>query len=127
MKIMRMLSPVAILLSLAWVCAAETPQVLSLEPKKVRPGTIVTATGLFLDKDRVGDAFLTDHRLDLQMKVLEQNAHTMKLRVPPFVKPGRQQLLLQTAGDEPKLLEQPVYVLVEIEEPAVGRNSSAKP
>ena len=33
--------------------------------------------------------------------------------MPPFAKPGRMQVLALTKGDDPKLLEQPLYVVIE--------------
>lgn len=94
----------------------EVPQVLTIEPRNAKPGTVVSVTGNYLDKTKVDDAFLTDHRFDLKVKVLEQTPTSIKFRVPPFIKPGRHQLLLQTSGDVPKLLEQPVYLSVELED-----------
>ena len=118
------------------VAANEVPQVLTIEPRNAKPGTVVSVTGNFLDKTKVDDAFLTDHRFDLKVKVLEQTPTSIKFRVPPFIKPGRHQLLLQTAGETPKLLEQPVYLSVELEdlaevrkdpEPAKDKDKSSSP
>jgi hypothetical protein len=104
------------LLAASAIATAEVPQVLTIEPKNAKPGTVVSVTGVSLDQTKVDDAFLTDHRFDLKVKVLEQTPTSMKFRVPPFIKAGRQQLLLQTTGDVPKLLEQPVFLLIEIED-----------
>jgi hypothetical protein len=98
------------------VSSGQVPQVLTIEPKNAKPGTVVSVTGNFLDKTRVDDTFLTDHGFDLKVKVLEQTPTSIKFRVPPFIKPGRHQLLLQTTGDNPALLEQPVYLSIELDE-----------
>ena len=69
-----------------------------------------------MGKSKVDEVFLTDHRFDLKVKVLEQTETILKIRVPPFVKPGRQQLLFLTKGTNPVYLEQPLFVLVEFED-----------
>lgn len=93
-----------------------SPQAVQMEPKVVRPGSVITITGVALGKPSVEEVFLTDQRFDMKVKVLEQTDTTLKVRVPPLAKPGRQQLLLRVGGDRPVYLEQPVYVLVEVEE-----------
>ena len=83
--------------------------------------------GRFAEKAKVDDAFLTDHRFDLKVKVLEQTPTSLKFRIPPFIKPGRHQLLLQTSGDSPKLLEQPVYVTIDIDDVQVADKDKKYP
>ncbi len=61
------------------------------------------------------EVYLTDHTFDMKVKVLDQTEDYIEFRVPPFVKPGRLQLLVKTTGKEPVLLEQPVYINVEEE------------
>lgn len=99
---------------------AQSTQAQSISPKIAQPGTIVSITGVGLDKAKVDEVFLTDHRFDLQVKVLEQTATTLKIRVPPFVKPGRQEIMFQTAGDAPRLLEQPIYLNILVPEPVTA-------
>lgn len=88
------------------------PQTDRLEPRTAQVGTVITITGKALDKEHVDEVYLTDHRFDMKVKVLEQSDTTLKIRVPPFAKPGRLQLLLLTSGDKPAYLEQPLYVQV---------------
>ena len=95
-----------------------SPQATFAEPKVVKPGTVITIRGVALGSKDVAEVFLTDQRFDMKVKVLEQTDNSLKIRVPPFAKPGRQQLLLLTSGKSPAYLEQPVYVLVEIDEEA---------
>jgi len=100
-----------------------SPHATRMDPKVAKPGTIVTITGVALDKGNVEEVYLTDHRFDMKVKVLEQSAESLKIRVPPFAKAGRQQLLILTAGNRPAYLEQPVYITVELdEEPAKSEN-----
>ena len=93
-----------------------SPEASRMEPRIVKPGMIVTITGVALGQSKVDEVYLTDHRFDLKVKVLEQSETSMKIRVPPFVKAGRQQLLILSKGKDPAYLEQPVFVLVELDE-----------
>ncbi|BDC47693.1 hypothetical protein F183_A00090 [Bryobacterales bacterium F-183] len=99
-----------LLFSLAANLSAQSAQTESLEPRVAKAGTVITIKGVSLDKDRVDEVYLTDHRFDLQVKVLKQSATSLEVRVPPFVKPSRLQLLYLTGGDKPVYLEQPFFV-----------------
>lgn len=87
-----------------------------MEPRIAKPGTVITITGAALDKSKVEEVFLTDHRFDMKVKVLEQSDKILKIRVPPHAKPGRQQLLMLTSGENGAYLEMPLYVTIESEE-----------
>jgi hypothetical protein len=92
------------------------PQITSVTPKVVKPGDSVTVTGVSLGEDRVDEVYLSDHKFDMKVKVLEQTAKMIKFRVPPLSKPGRMQLLMLMKAekeDDPKLLELPAYLLIE--------------
>ena len=89
------------------------PQTEKVEPRVGKPGTVIKIWGKSLDAAHVEEVYLTDHRFDMKVKVLEQSATQLVIRVPPFVKPGRLQLLLLTAGNNPAYLEQPWFVLIE--------------
>lgn len=104
---------VSVLTKLCWAGEMAAPQVDSMEPKSGKPGTVLVVTGVSLNKEKVDEVYLTDHRFDIKVKVLEQTATTIKVRIPPFAKPGRHQLLFLTGGDTPTYLEQPAYVQVE--------------
>jgi hypothetical protein len=90
-----------------------SPQATKMEPRSGKAGTVVTILGMSLGKEAVDEVYLTDHRFDLKVKVLEQTGDKIKIRIPPFVKPGRQQLLFLTTGKNPIYLEQPIWVQVE--------------
>jgi len=115
---------IAILLAAVGLCLGQNPspqmstQAKRMEPQTIKPGDILTITGLSLGKDRVDEVYLTDHRFDLKMKVLEQSDTVLKIRVPAFAKAGRQQLLVLTAGKDPAYLEMPAFVLIEVDEVA---------
>jgi hypothetical protein len=96
------------------------PQMTEISQKTAKPGEIITVTGQGLNPKNIDEIYLTDHKFDMRVKVLEQKDTTIKFRVPPFAKPGRTQLLFLTRGDEPKLLEQPVFLLIEDPETEVA-------
>jgi hypothetical protein len=110
----RMIARTALMASaLCGLLAAEAPQATTLSPSTASPGSELNVKGLFLGKDKVQEVYLTDHKFDLRVKVLEQTDTSIKFRIPPFAKAGRMQLMLLVPGKIPKLLEQPVYVTVE--------------
>jgi TonB family protein len=89
------------------------PQADRLEPRTAKVGSVLTVSGKGLGKEAVDEVFLTDHRFDMKVKVLEQSDSTLKIRIPPFAKPGRLQLLFLTAGEKAVYLEQPLYVQID--------------
>ena len=99
----------------------QAPQVSGMAPKSAKPGQVLDITGISLDASKIDEVFLTDHKFDMRVKVLEQNDKLIKFRVPPFAKPGRMQLLLLTKGEEPKLLEVPAYVVIEDNATEIGQ------
>ena len=112
---MRLLLLVGMLSSVCCFAAVDgdAPQMNTLSAKTAKPGDIVEISGVGLDSAKIDEIYLTDHKFDMKVKVLEQKENLIKMRVPPFAKPGRMQLLVLTKGDETKLLEQPLYLLIE--------------
>jgi IPT/TIG domain len=113
---MRLITP-ALLLALCCFASDElAPQISTVLPRIVKPGDTVTVTGVSLGDDRVDEVYLSDHKFDMKVKVLEQDSKVIKFRVPPFAKPGRMQLLMLMKAEkeeDPKLLELPAYLLIE--------------
>src|ERR1700722_16595681 len=70
-----------------------SPVMLGISQKAAKPGEIVTVTGEGLSVKNVDEIYLTDHKFDMRVKVVEQKENAVKFRVPPFAKPGRMQLL----------------------------------
>jgi len=97
------------------------PAMSSASPKSAKPGDTIEITGVNLTADKVDEVYLTDHKFDMKIKILEQTATRLKVRVPPFAKAGRVELLILTKGDDPKLLEEPVYVVIEESTTEVGQ------
>ncbi|MGD0435048.1 MAG: hypothetical protein ABSB86_01180 [Bryobacteraceae bacterium] len=98
---------------LALPSPAQVPQMLTVQPESGKIGSVLRISGLYLDKAKVDEVYLTDHSFDMKVKVLDQTGDSIEFRIPPSAKPGRLQLLVKTAGKNPLLLEQPVYVTVE--------------
>ncbi len=92
---------------------AQVPVMHKVLPENGQIGSVLRIQGVFLGKTRVDEVYLTDHTFDMKVKVLDQTEDAIEFRIPPFVKPGRLQLLVKTAGKEPMLLEQPVYINID--------------
>ena len=102
-----------LLLGLASCLPAQVPQMDGVSPDSGKVGAVVRAHGVFLGRDKVEGVYLSDHTLDMLVKVLAQSDDVIEFRIPPSVKPGKLQLVLKTAGKQAYLLEQPFYVTVE--------------
>jgi hypothetical protein len=107
-------------LSLSLLCigaaatlSAQVPLMNKVQPDSGKIGSVLRIQGVFLDKAKVDEVYLTDHTFDMKVKVLDQKEDSIEFRIPPEVKPGRLQLLVKTTGHEPVLLEQPVFITVE--------------
>ncbi len=94
---------------------AQAPQMNQVSPNTGKIGAVLRVHGVYLDKSKVDEVYLTDHTLDMKVKVLAQTDDVIEFRIPPSVKPGRLQLLVRTAGKRAVLLEQPVYITVQEE------------
>jgi hypothetical protein len=92
---------------------AQAPVIRQVLPGSGKIGSVLRIQGVFLGKTKVDEVYLTDHTFDIKVKVLEQTDDSIEFRIPPFVKPGRLQLLVKTTGKEPLLLEQPFYITIE--------------
>jgi hypothetical protein len=92
---------------------AQVPVMRKVLPESGKIGSVLRVQGDFLGKTKVDEVYLTDHTFDMKVKVLDQTDDYIEFRVPPFVKPGRLQLLVKTTDKEPILLEQPVYLTIE--------------
>jgi hypothetical protein len=122
------LMPLATLIcfGLAGSLLAQAPQMNNVQPGGGKIGAVLRVHGVFLDKTKVDEVYLTDHTLDMKVKVLDQKDDVIEFRIPPSVKPGRLQLLVKTPGKQPLLLEQPVYITVEEPKETTEIASSSK-
>ena len=89
------------------------PRMTTVDPGNGKAGDVITVAGENLEKAQVAKVYLTDEKHDLVVEVTEQNATTLKFKIPTSAAPGRFALMLLTAGKEPKLIEQPVKLTVD--------------
>jgi hypothetical protein len=92
---------------------AQSPQMTRVQPGNGAIGAVLKIHGVYLGKAKVDEVYLTDHTMDMKVKVLAQTEDSIEFRIPPSVKPGRLQLLVKTAGKQAILLEQPVFITVD--------------
>jgi hypothetical protein len=121
-----MLLATLICFGLAGSLSAQAPQMNNVQPGGGKIGAVLRVHGVYLDKTKVDEVYLTDHTLDMKVKVLDQKDDVIEFRIPPSVKPGRLQLLVKTPGKQPLLLEQPVYITVEEPKETTEIASSSK-
>lgn len=100
----------AALLSVAVaLCSAAVPRLTSVEPGAATPGDEIVASGVNLDSKTVTKLFLTAGGKDIQVKMQDQTAETIRFVVPKEAEIGTYyNLMLQTGGAAPALLEQPL-------------------
>ena len=111
---------------LAGSLSAQAPHMNAVQPEGGKIGAVLRVQGISLGKAKVDEVYLTDHTLDMKVKVLDQKDDVIEFRIPPSVKPGRLQLLVKTTGKQPLLLEQPVYITVEEPKETTEIASSSK-
>ena len=92
---------------------AQAPQMTRVQPDNGAIGAVLRVQGVYLGKAKVDEVYLTDHTMDMKVKVLAQTDDSIEFRIPPSVKPGRLQLLVKTSGKQAVLLEQPVFIPVD--------------
>jgi len=106
------LLPLAAAACLVVLAQEAMPRMTSVDPYSSKVGDVVTITGENLDKDNVAKIFLTNDKGDLPCEVIEQNATTVKVKIPEKAT-GRMAFVIRTGGKEPKEIVQPVKVMIE--------------
>ena len=96
---------------LAVGAVAQSPRLKSVEPTDGKAGDELVTQGQALDQSHVADLFLTDGTNDHKVKMVEQQAESIRFTVPK-IKPGTYKLMLLTKGASPAYLEQPVACTV---------------
>lgn len=99
----------ALTATLAW---AAFPRLVSVEPTAAQPGGEATANGQSLDAANVTKLFLTAGGKDVEVEIREQTAETIRFVIPADTAMGSYNLMVQTGGDAPTLMEQPVQLEV---------------
>jgi hypothetical protein len=95
-----------------WALAQESPRMKSVEPANGKVGEEVTVSGENLDAKFVKEVYLTDGKADFKAEMTQQTASAIKLKIPK-APAGRYSLMVLTADQAPKLIEQPVRCTVE--------------
>jgi len=89
------------------------PRMSTVDPGNGKTGDVITVAGENLQKDQVAKVYLTDGTNDTPVEITEQNATSIKFKIPAKVKPGRLALMVLTTGKDAKLMEQPVKVQID--------------
>lgn len=97
---------------LLWA-AEGVPMMTAVTPDVAKPGATATVTGEYLDKAHVAQVFLTDGTNDFKVDIVKQSEKELVIKVPVNMKPGRFTLMVLTAGNDPKLIEEPVRLVVD--------------
>ena len=96
-------------------------RLISVEPNAGKPGDELVVSGQNLDSSNVTNLFLTAGGKDYEVQIKEQTSDSIRFTIPEKVKLGAYNLMIQTGGATPTLLEQPVRCTVENEEMARKR------
>lgn len=96
------------------VKAAEgVPMMTTVTPEVAKAGVTATVAGEFLSKTHVAELFLTDGTNDFKVQITKQSDKEIVFKVPANMKPGKFSLMVLTAGPDPKLIEEPVRMVIE--------------
>ena len=110
---LSMAVPAALAAALILSAQSTLPQMQTVEPASAKNGDVVTVTGENLGSAIIANLFLTDGKADVKVEIVEQTDTAIKFKIPAAMKPGRFALMVLTKGKEPKLIEEPVKVLIE--------------
>jgi len=122
MRLFNVLALMALLLFGTKLASAEStkepqalpvPIVQAVNPESAKPGDVVTVSGENLDKSRVTELYLTNGDVDLKVVIIDQSVKAIKFKVPEKATAGRYSLTVLLAGEDPKLLDEPVHLLVQ--------------
>ena len=105
--------PLLLAATLAAFAQQPMPRMTAVDPINGKVGDAITVSGENLEKAQVAKVYLTDDKNDVIVEVIEQNATTVKFKIPEKVAAGRFSLMLLTTGKEPKLIVQPVKLTVD--------------
>jgi hypothetical protein len=103
---------VACLFVVSALLLAQAVRMTTVEPDSGKAGATMTAVGEGLTKPNVEKVYLTDGKLDIEVKIVEQGDKAIKFEVPASAKPGRFSLMILTGGNAPKYIEQPVKLTI---------------
>ena len=102
------------------------PRLIAVAPNGCTPGGDAAVEGQNLGDDSVAKLFLTAGGNDIELEVIEQSAESIKFRVPEATEHGMYNLMVQTAGPTPALMEQPVRLEVSDAESLAKKAEAAR-
>jgi hypothetical protein len=100
----------------AFVAWAAVPRVTSVEPPFGKNGEELVVNGENLGRGTVVKLFLTGGGEDHEVAIKEQTTGTIRFQIPEGLALGSYNVTLQTGGEAPAILEQPVACSVVDEE-----------
>jgi len=100
-----------LLMTIALGAFQALPRCTSVEPDTGKKGDVVTAKGENLNKNLMGELYLTDGKNDTKVEISAQSDAEIKFKVPDM-KPGRYHLMTLSAN-KASMIEQPVVLTVE--------------
>jgi hypothetical protein len=106
-------APWRLLLFLALATSLPAQVLKTVHPDSGKAGSVLRVQGFELSKAKIDSLYLSDQTFDMMVKVLNQTDNFIEFRIPPSAKPGKLQLVIKTAGKEPRILEEPFYIKVE--------------
>jgi hypothetical protein len=113
-KLIGVVATMILAAGLAWAVDTSTaPYMKAVEPATAKAGDVVKVEGEALDKNRVAEVYLTKGNTDLKVEIVEQQEEFIRIKIPAEATAGRYQLMFLMAGPDPKLLEQPVFLVIE--------------
>ena len=123
MRISLFAIPLLLALPLPLHSEVETrmPSMTAVDPAVGKTGDVLTVQGANIGEESVAALFLTDGKDDFKVVIVAQTPTSIKFRIPADIKAGRFALMILTTGKDPKLIEEPVKVVVE---PAVSGSAS---
>jgi hypothetical protein len=104
---MRILCLLAVSAALAF---AAFPRVTSVEPDMAKPGDEATAMGTGLDQ--VAKLFVTLGDKDTEVEIKDRKAEEIRFALPADLAHGAYRLTIQTGGESPAIMVQPVSIEV---------------
>ena len=122
----RPLTCLVVLAATATLAYAAYPRLISVEPSAAKPGDAVTVNGESLEAENVTKLFLTAGGKDIELEISAQTAEAIEFTIPADIALGTYNLMVQTGGPKPALMEQPVRLEVADEATLSAKAAEAK-
>ena len=90
-----------------------TPLMRTVEPYKASAGDLVTIVGDNLDKPRIAEVYVSDGKVNIPVKIVEQEEKKLVIKLPQKIEPGRYSFVVMIADTPPMLIEEPVKINIE--------------